>query len=298
MRVVLTSSLAMMMIFGAVSFTSAGQIQIDNATVYFIEDARVPAQEEGVLRELFVGDGQPVAKDAVLAQVDDTLVKLQHNVANAELAVARRKSEDKISVIYAKRAADVYKKDYERMRDSNARLPGTVPQADIELARLKWDQYDLQAEKSEFDRVNAEYEMKVSEAKMAAAEEHIKRSQILAPWDGVVDRVVRFTGDWVKPGDPILRMIRMDKLRVTGEIDARQYRREDVIGRPVTVQVELTKGVYQTFTGRITDGSHMIEANNAFHVWTEIDNPRRGNDYLLQPGMWAKMTIETVVGSR
>jgi len=293
MRILSTMFLTFAAVLAVVAPARAETITVKNATVYFIEDARVPAQEEGILREVSARDGQPVAKGDVLAQIDDTLVKLQHDVANAELAVAKRKSEDDIGIRYAKKAAAVNRADYIRLREANERLHGTVPQADIELARLKWDQFELQAEKSLSDQIIAGLEMKVSEAKMTAAEEHIARSQIKAPWEGVVYRVLRFTGDWVKPGDPVLHMIRMDKLRITCEINALKYSRQDVIGQPVTVRVALPGGSTETFTGRIAHCSPMIEANDVFHAWTELDNRKRDGQWLLWPGMWAEMTVET-----
>lgn len=293
MRMPLMWVLAFAVVAAAPLFARAEPIVSKNATVYYIEDARVPAQEEGVLLEVIARDGQSVEKGEVLAQIDDKLVNLQLNVADAELAVAKRKSEDDISIRYAKKAAAVNRADYLRLREANERLHGTVPQADIELARLKWDQFELQAEKSESEKIIAGLEMKVSEAKMTAAEEHIERSKIRAPWKGVVDRVARFTGDWVKPGDPILRMIRMDKLRVTCEIDARKYSRQNVFDQPVTVRVTLPGGVVETFTGRITNCSPMIDAyNQVFHAWTELDNRERNGHPILWPGMSAEMTIE------
>jgi len=271
----------------------AGTIDAKNATIHFIEDARVPAQEEGVLKEVSARDGQQVAKDQPLAMVDPTLVELQLNVAEAELAVAKRRSEDDVGVRYARGAAAVYEQDYRRYKEANRRIPGTVPESDVDLARLKAEEYRLQEEKSQSELIIAGLEMKVSQAKMTAAQEHIRRSTITAPWDGVVDRVVRFTGDWVMQGDPILRRIRMDKVRVTCEIDARKYSRRDIIGRPVTVRVALSGGVVETFTGQITNCSAMIDAyNNLFLAWIELDNRKRDGDWVLWPGMTAAMTID------
>ena len=41
--------------------------------------------------------------------------------------------------------------------------------------------------------------------KLAIAHQYIARSEIKAPWAGVVDRVIRHTGEWVQQGDPVPR---------------------------------------------------------------------------------------------
>ncbi len=293
MRSLLTTFLAAVVVLAATFPARAEWVTKKNATVNFIEDARVPAQEEGLLTRVFAQNGQYVAAGEVLAQVDDTLVQLQLNVAAAELEVAQRRSQDTVSIEFANAAAAVYKAEHERLLRANEKFRGAVTQADIDLARLQHEQYVLQAKKSEFELGIAKLEVKVSKAKMDAAEEHIERSKIKARWEGVVDRVVRFTGDWVKPGDPILRMIRMDKLRVTCSLDATKFGPQDVKGQPVTVRVQLRRGAVETFKSRITNCSSMIEGNDEFHVWTDLDNPKRNGDYVLRPGMWAEMTIET-----
>ncbi|MBN1591066.1 MAG: HlyD family efflux transporter periplasmic adaptor subunit [Pirellulales bacterium] len=292
MRVLSMIFLAAAVVVVAPRLAQAEVITKKNASIHFIEDARVPAQEEGLLKQVFAQDGQQVEAGTVLAQIDDKLVTLQHQVANAELEVARRRSQDEISIKYARRAATVYKADYGRMREANKKFHGTFPETDIELARLKWDQFDLQAEKSEFEKGIAELEMKVSEAKMAAAIEHIERSKIRAPWKGVIDRVFHHTGDWVKPGDPILRMIRTDVLRVTCSLDALKYTPADVKDRPVTVTVTLPGGAEEVFTGRITNCSPVIGHSGEFQVWTDLANRERNGELVLRDGRWATMAIE------
>ena len=294
MRLFFMTCIAAMAVFAVPSVGWAGQIVIEKATVDFIEDARVPAQEEGVLREVYVRDGQAVKKNAPLAQIDDTLVNLQLDVAKAESAVAKRRFEDDISIRYAASAAKVYRQDYRRCLEANRDVPGTFPQAEVELARLKVVQYDLQTEKSQSDQVIAGLEMKVSEAKEKAANEHITRSKVVAPWEGIVDRVWRFTGDWVKPGDPIMRMIRMDRLRVTCDIDATKYGPNNIDGQRVAVQVTLPGGAQQVFHGRIAGYSQNYDGlNNTFQAWAELENPQHNGRYALWPGMVVKMVIET-----
>ena len=261
------------------------------AKIDVIDQVRVPAQEEGVLKRVIAQRGQEVAAGEILAEVDDTLIQLQAHVAGQELKVAKQRFDDDVSIRYAQKAADVYRADYIRLLQANQREPGVVPEAEIQLAKLRWEQYVLQAEKSEYERIIAGLEMNVSKAKLDAAEEHIKRSKIPAPWDGVVAESIRFEGDWVKPGDQILRMIRVNRVRVISAVKIAEHRPQDINGQPVTVRVDLPGGP-ETFEGTITNCASLVETNNEFLVWADLDNRKKNGSWILLPGMWATMTIE------
>ncbi|NLE38534.1 MAG: HlyD family efflux transporter periplasmic adaptor subunit [Pirellulaceae bacterium] len=272
--------------------SSAGAAPITaRAKVDFIEQARVPAQEEGVLKRVIAQRGQEVAAKDVLAEIDDKLIQLQARVAGEELKVAKQRFDDDVSIRYAKKAADVYRADYIRLLQANQREPGVVPEAEVQLAKLRWEQYILQAEKSEYEQIIAGLEMNVSQAKLDAAQEHIQRSRITAPWDGVVTELIRFEGDWVKPGDPILRMVRVNRVRVICGVKIAEHRPQDINGRPVTVRVDLP-GATEIFKGTITNTASTVESNNEFLVWADLENRKKDGSWVLLPGMWATMTIE------
>ena len=63
-----------------------------------------------MLLEVLAQDGQQVEAGEVLARIDDTLTQLQKNVAEKELEVAIKRSQDQVSVDYARAAADVAKR--------------------------------------------------------------------------------------------------------------------------------------------------------------------------------------------
>lgn len=96
------------MLLVAISTTlSAETIHLKDCVVMAIDEAKVAAQESGILTEVYAKEGQQVEKTAPLAQVDDKLALLQENVAIAELKVAQQESKNYISVDYAKATADM-----------------------------------------------------------------------------------------------------------------------------------------------------------------------------------------------
>ena len=271
---------------------AAAPVAVSDCLVSLIEEAQVPAQESGELTAVTARDGQQVSAGEVLARIDDKLSKLELQVRVTELDVAKKRAEDTVSIDYASAAAKVYAADYWRKVESNKRVPGSVPKAEVELSNLQYEQYRLQTEKSRFELEIAALEVQVSQAQVDAAKEHIVRREIKAPWDGIVDEVHRHTGDWVQPGDPVLRLVRMDRLRIKCYLNAADYSPNEVMGRPVAVTVKLAHDVTNKFTGKIAGVSPLVEANNQFLVWAEVENKKRNGYWVLRAGMVAQMEID------
>ena len=81
------------------------------------------------------------------------------------------------------------------------------------------------------------YVEKVQRPEFEAAEKAIERRNILAPTKGEVVKLFRQQGEWVNPGDPILRLVRLDTLYVEGEIDVKKFEPSQILGCRVTVDV-------------------------------------------------------------
>ena len=125
-----------------------------------------------------------------------------------------------------------------------------------------------------------------------AAQDGIERRRITAPIDGIVEEVFRHKGEWVQAGDPVMRLMRMDRLRVQGFLNAREFGPEIIGNRPVRVDVELSGGRRETFRGRIVFVSARIQAGGQYRVWAEVENRQSASQWVLRPGMAATMTIE------
>ena len=93
----------------------------------------------------------------------------------------------------------------------------------------------------------------------------------------------------MKPGEQIFRIVRTDRLRAEGFVQASDVV-EDLRGRPVSVVPDLQSKVVQPFTGKIVFVSPEIDpVNGQVRVWAEVENP---NGH-LRPGLRATMTIAT-----
>jgi hypothetical protein len=109
----------------------------------------------------------------------------------------------------------------------------------------------------------------------------------------VVTKQSRQAAEWVRPGDPIIRVVRMDRLRVEGFLRSDEIAPEQVQAAPVTITLTLVGGEKVTLPGRIDYVSDLIEAAGDYRVWAEFDNPagRGGSTWLMRPGGEAEMEI-------
>lgn len=292
MRLVALGLICLLLLSAPCVLPAAETVTLPDCLLSLDEEAEIPAQEAGVLVKVFVRAGQQVVKGEVLAQIEDALPQMQYNVAGYKLKVAEKEAGDDISIRYAKIAAKVAEVEYHQAEDANRKVRGAVPLAEVRRLLLKHREMLLSIEKAQKEMAIAALQVKVSEAEVQAAVANLERHRIMAPLDAVVVELSRHAGEWVQPGDPVMRLVRVDRLRVDGFLNAQNHRPSEIQGRPVKVVVTLARGHQEIFFGKIVYVKPLIEAGGEFLVRAEIKNRRQGDAWILSPGLSAEMTIK------
>ncbi len=273
------------------SVRAADSVTLPNCLLSLDEEAQIPAQESGRLTKIPVREGQSVSAGDLLAQIDDDIPRMQYNVAYYKLKVAEKEALDDINIRYAEAAAKVAEADYKQALEANAKVPGTVPQAEVRQRLLKLREMELSIEKAQKDMAIAVLQKQVSEAELQANKVNLERRKLTAPLDAVVVELARHEGEWVQAGEPVMRLVRVDRLRVEGFLNAKDFRASEIQNRPVTVVVALARGGRETLQGRIVYVKPLVEAGGDFLVRAEIQNRKENDAWVLSPGMNAEMTI-------
>jgi multidrug resistance efflux pump len=130
------------------------------------------------------------------------------------------------------------------------------------------------------------------DAEWKLARHDVERRRLLASLDGVVVQLLKHPGEWLQAGEPVLRLVRMDRVRVEGFVDASLYGDDEVADQPVRVFVARQRGQRETFSGKIVFVNPLIEASGNYRVWAEVENRQRNGRWLLRPGSEAEMVIE------
>ena len=266
---------------------------LDDCQIHSIHDLPVPASDAGVLIKLDVDAGAAVSKGATLGTIDDREAQAAYKVKQLEYQIAKQKAESDVEIRHAKKQASVNEEAYRKFEYINKNQPGAVTQIDLLRHKFEWEKALLTIEKNQEDAKAAQLTAESKKAEADAALVALERRTLLAPFDGVVVKTYIQVGEWVQLGDPVVQLVRIDRLRVHGDVDASKWRRADIEDRNVTVDVTLPRGREVKVPGKIVFVSPVVGVGSKLPVYAEIETPMEGGRPLIYAGMTARMTIHT-----
>lgn len=277
---------------------AADERRITGCSVDLVDNVEVPASVEGVIVYLGVKEGAEVRAEDVLAQVDDREAEQQKRVAEFAHQAALARAADDIEKKYSLAAASVALADWESLEQANESTNKAVTETDIRRAKLEYERARLGADKADKDRELALLDARTKEAELAAADLALDRRRVLIPFDGQVLEVLREQNEWVRPGDTIARVARLDKLQVDGWVTFRDHDPREIDGCEVTVEVSVGRGETATATGRVVYVSSVAEGfdDPRYTVRAEIANRREGGRWVISPGLEATMVVHLGTG--
>jgi macrolide-specific efflux system membrane fusion protein len=163
----------------------------------------------------------------------------------------------------------------------------------VERSRLKleFEQAELQIEQREKDKELARHDWALQSLAVEAANDAVRRREIVSPIDGIVVSVFPKVGEWVREGDPVVRIVSLKQLRVDGYLNIREYAPHEVRGRKVTVTAKLTGDKPASFSGTLVFAHPETQGNGEYRVKAIVDNRLVDDEYLLRPGLVVDMKI-------
>ncbi|MBS0260865.1 MAG: HlyD family efflux transporter periplasmic adaptor subunit, partial [Planctomycetes bacterium] len=236
--------------------------------------------------------------------------------AELELEGKQRLTEIESTILYAKSAVAVAERQLNRAKDSRKAVANSVSQTELDNLQLQLDKarYDaegldndlfvarlnLKIKKSELSSLElattqkkldlsqaeedvqvAELARQIKESEVVRATRDLDRRKIRAPVAGMVVQLHKHRGEWVQPGEKVMRVIRLDRLRAEGFVHTKHLDR-DLLNAVARVRVTVPGRPEAEFTGRVVFVSPEIDpVNEQVRVWAEVDNP----DLVLRPGL-------------
>ncbi len=272
--------------------------RIRHAVVSLKDFVQVPAMQAGVLRKLELADGTTV-KEGVLVSADDQLGKLddrdaaaRQRAAQLDYEVAKGESEKAVlAIAAADKTVEVAEQEVLETRNINRAAPGAIPKTQERRQELTKERSAIEADVARHDKLGAEKTAELRQAQVDVASLNLDHHQIRSPIDGEVVQVYRKIGEWVSPGDPLVRIIDLKTLRVEGFLKIDDYLRQDVLDQPVIVEIKLPRGRTESFESTITYVSPLVQASGDFRVVCEVANKQANGYWVMLPGMDAEMTI-------
>ena len=336
---------------------AAEAITIRDLTVKLIDQRDVPARETGLLIDVSVQEGDSVTKGQIVARMDDRQVRLEQDLANTQVAIAKKRSDNfyaselaekdlarqremveqqkllsdvahrkagnRVRVFAAQKAEAVAKNELSRATNARAEFADSVSRSELDGLNLAHQRMQLESQQAEFDRqmdsLTAESEDRASRiqaisverslvavkqatvdkdvaklqstasmhsAKLAALS--VMRHQVISPINGIVVQRYKQPGEWVKLGDPIVRIVHLKRLRAEGFVSmkvVKQLRKQKQV--TLTTQNEDETLTRIGTVGFISPEIDTVNKEVAF--WVEFDNA----DGEILPGMQLSLTTES-----
>lgn len=265
-----------------------GPIRVDSAQVVSAHKIQVAAQADGIIDQLLADEGQTVKKGDTLLVIDNRVARAELAVAQKELEAAEKQSKQTAEVEYANKASEVSDAEYEDIYKLYNQGSATYSEArrkqlekerarlGIDVAKVKHEQEVLAAE--------------VSKEKVKASQVKLDLYQVIAPYDGIVVQRLRDQGEWIRSGEPILRLVHLNEMKVETFVPIDGISVAELQGAPMRVSVRINSQDVATYDTLVEFVSPEIESRKV-RVSTRIQNQQVGGAWLLRDGMIASVEI-------
>jgi membrane fusion protein (multidrug efflux system) len=218
--------------------------------------ARIRPEINGILESIEFSEGETVAKNEVLFELEDDQLKQQVQAREASLREARAQLKN------AKRTYERQQRLYQKELTSAQDRDNALEAYEIAQARVQ--------------RL---------EAQLSEARERLMDATIRAPYAGVMGSHRVDEGNFVQPGQHLTTLYRTARLRVNFTVPERLSGRVKQ-GQSVRVSVNSLPG--DTFSGSVYYVSPSVnELTRDLTVKAYISN----SDRLLKPGMFARVNL-------
>lgn len=273
--------------WGLSSAAATGEaLRVDSIVLRPMFAAEVPAEQTGLLRKISVQEGDAVEKDQVLAMLDPLAAHLAVKQATAERDQAQAKAENRLNIQYTTKAIEVAEAELRRSQESIEKFAKSISQSQLDVERLTVEKLQLEKQQAEHDLMLEGFTLKLKENELEGAKLALERHRLRAPFAGTVVLVRGRVGEWVEMGDPVLRLVAVDRLRAEGFLSA-QEASTDLVGKSVTFTSSIgERKVTASGTLRFVS-PEMDPVTRQVRIWAELDNSKAA----LRPGEQGTLSI-------
>lgn len=244
-------------------YVSSGPIVVEH-------QVDVAAQREGVVARILVDTGKSVRKGQLLAMLDDRQLRADREAAEAKLRALDadvKNWEAEVKVLQA---------DLDRAEKMWAAQLITKEQLDHARFKVVADQYELERE-----RQNSQNQQAV----LRSLDLEREKTQIAAPFDGVVARRYVRAGQKVALGDRLFWVTAVAPLRVKFTLPER-FVGQVRVGEQISISTAASQAA--THSAKVIQVSPVVDpSSDTIEVLAELE----GRPADLRPGMTAQVHI-------
>ena len=235
--------------------------------------------------------------------------------------IAKLKAGNDLRVLAAQKSAAAAKNEYERALKSRRQYAESVSNSEIDSLRLAFEKSKLESQQAEFERTIASLEVGVEiekskrqqmliqlaqtdldaaatdsgiselqlqnkQAQLELAKATLADHRLSSPINGQITKVHKEPGSWAIEGEPIVRIVRLDRLRLEGFAQLKHmgtFRSQSKIDLRIESGLQVISRI-----GEISFIDPEIDpVTGEFRFWIDFDNA----DRKVLPGMRASVRI-------
>lgn len=237
---------------------ASGQVRKYSGVVEPVDKSSLSFEVAGNVKDVNVDVGDEITKEQVIATLDTQTFELDVEAAQANLRRARAQLVEKEA-------------EYNRYRTVNEESPGAVSQSSVDQAQAAF----------ESSRENVSYAV----SQLNLAKRDLKKTELKAPFDGVIAKRHVEPFYEVKRGDPIFDVFVEAAMDVATSIPETDI---EGIYLGQSCDIVFPSEPEKIFKGVVSEIGRMAEAANAFPVKVNILTSGSG----LRPGMTAELSFQ------
>lgn len=176
-------------------------------------------------------------------------------------------------------------------------LDASVNQAEVQQARTNLDlaksKYDRAVDLSSKNfisgqaRDEAKSAFELAQASLALVEARFAKTEIKAPFSGIIGLRVISIGDYVKEGNDIVNLEAIDPIKVDFRVPE-NFLRDVKVGQTMQIALDAMPG--KTYDGKVIAVNPLLDAAGRSMV---VRAQVRNQDVSLRPGMFARISLVT-----
>jgi len=144
-------------------------------------------------------EGKHVKEGEVLIQLDDSVIR-------AEVHRAQLEFEQQTEIEFAKASLEVAQAQLAQKVTANETRKGSFNAAELRTANLEVTKANASLNKAQGDKLLQEADVAIKQAQLA-------QYTVRAPFDGMVSELIRYPGNNVRQGDPVMTLTDMSEMR-------------------------------------------------------------------------------------
>ncbi|WP_166819786.1 efflux RND transporter periplasmic adaptor subunit [Thalassoroseus pseudoceratinae] len=252
------------------------------------------------------GDSQPPEGTQILTidpeAYEQRVAQVAAQVREAQAEIKRLQQEQKNNLRMLQKVEDDYKTataEYRRIQ--NMRSSGVATPSELTKALLDLRRYEDAIVKEENEKNLYPIRIETAETRLATlkadyriAERDLEHTIIVPPFAGVISEVMVEKGQYVRIGDPLVRLTDVSVVEIPVPLKLADYTKiEQLLSNGVQPQVELAQNLQDdvTWTGRLVRRSPEADAQTrTLMVYVEVDNAEQAVPLL--PGTFVYARIE------